>query len=301
MMLQTETLTGCPICAGTRLRHLLTIPDYESHTGEYGIEECAQCGAGFTNPRPLASELPKLYDARTTADFPRTSGLAARLRDFAIDRYLSGQVGALESADEPFRTLDYGCGDGALALGLVRYAGAHQRAPAVTAVDFHDSAPPAIANHSAITYQQNAAWHAQPGQYDAIFLRHVLEHHPEPQRLLRELIATLRPRGRLFVEVPNRRSVWAAIFGRSYFGYYVPRHLIHFDMASLELVMRQAGCQSTQASRAHTPLVGRSLGYLSGRDISNTGLIGLASYPLQVMLDVICGRSSTLRAAGSRD
>lgn len=301
MRLQTETLAGCPICAGTRLRHLLTAPDYESHTGEYGIEECEQCGAAFTNPRPLASELPKLYDERTTADFPRTRGLATRLREFAIDRYLSGQVGTLETTDEPLRALDYGCGDGALALGLVRYAGVHGRVPEVTAVDFHDTAPAAIANNTAITYRQNATWHAQPGQYDAIFLRHVLEHHPEPQQLLLELVATLRSRGRLFIEVPNRRSVWAAVFGRSYFGYYVPRHLIHFDATSLELLMRQAGGQSVRVTRAHTPLIGRSLGYLSGLDISNTGFIGLVSYPLQVVLDTICGRSSTLRATGSRD
>jgi SAM-dependent methyltransferase len=302
MTLQTEMLSGCPICAGTRLRHLLTAPDYESRTGEYGIEECNQCGVAFTNPRPVASELPKLYDARATADFPRAGGLVRRLREFAIDRYLSSQLGTIEDAPgEPLFALDYGCGDGALAQGLARFAGAQGRTPDVTAVDFHDTPPPALAGDATITYQRNAAWHAQPGRYDAIFLRHVLEHHPEPRQLLGELNATLRPQGRLFIEVPNRRSVWATVFGGSYFGYYLPRHLMHFDATSLELLMRQAGCNSVRVARAHTPVIGRSLGYLSGRDISNTGFVGLASYPLQVILDKICGRSSTLRAAGSRD
>jgi SAM-dependent methyltransferase len=303
MILQKETLAGCPICAGTRLRHLLTAPDYESRTGDYGIEECLQCGVAFTNPRPIASELPKLYDERATADFPRAGGLVRRLREFAIDRYIAGQLRTTKGTDnDPFRALDYGCGDGALANGLVRFARAHGREPKVTAVDFHDSAPAALSSgDAAIAYQQNAAWHAQPGQYDAIFLRHVLEHHPEPRQLLGELIATLRPGGRLFIEVPNRRSVWAAVFGRRYFGYYLPRHLMHFDVASLELLMCQAGCESVHVTRAHTPLIGRSLGYLSGRDIGNTGFIGLASYPLQVILDAACGRSSTLRATGSRD
>jgi len=302
MILQKEALAGCPICASTRLRHLLTAPDYESRTGDYGIHECLQCGVAFTNPRPIASELPKLYDERATADFPRTSGLVRRLREFAIDRYLASQLGPIgETGDAPFRALDYGCGDGALARGIVRFARAHGRVPKVTAVDFHASAPAALSGEDdAIAYQQNAAWHAQPGQYHAIFLRHVLEHHPEPRRLLGELIATLRPGGRLFIEVPNRRSVWASVFGRCYFGYYLPRHLMHFDAASLESLMRQAGCESVHVTRAHTPIIGRSLGYLSGRAIGNTGFIGLASYPLQVVLDKAWGCSSTLRAAGSR-
>jgi SAM-dependent methyltransferase len=301
MTLQTETLQACPVCNGAHLRPMLTAPDYESHTGTYGIEECLDCGVAFTSPRPLESELPKLYAGRTTADFPRTGGFVQRLRDFAIDRYLTGQLGNAPTGDT-LAALDYGCGDGALVRGLVRWGQRYGCAIHVTAVDFHDVAPPALADAGdAIAYQSNAAWHTKPGSYDVIFLRHVLEHHPEPRRLLVELIAALRPNGRLFVEVPNRRSIWATIFGRRYSGYYLPRHLIHFDAASLATLMGHAGCASVHVANAHTPLIGRSLGYLSGRDIGNTGLLGLATYPMQVTLDAVCGRSSTLRATGHRE
>ena len=300
MTLQTEVLHACPVCCGTRLRHVLDAPDYESHTGTYGIEECLDCGVAFTSPRPIETELPQLYAERTTADFPRTGGLVQYLRDFAIDRYVAGQLGSAETG--PFAALDYGCGDGALVRGLVRWGQRQHCAINVTAVDFHEVAPAALAHGSgAIVYQSNSQWHKQPGSYDAIFLRHVLEHHPDPRRLLGELIATLRPNGRLFIEVPNRRSVWAKIFGRRYSGYYLPRHLIHFDASSLATLMRQAGCQNVCVTLAHTPLLGRSLGYATGLDLGNTSLLGLASYPLQVAADAVCGSSSTLRAAGRRE
>jgi len=63
-MLRTETLQHCPICRGTSLRRLLVAPDYESHSGVYGIDECGECTTAFTNPRPVEDELPKLYEKR---------------------------------------------------------------------------------------------------------------------------------------------------------------------------------------------------------------------------------------------
>jgi len=297
-MLRTETLASCPICGETKLQRLLTAPDHESHTGEYGIDECAACAAAFTNPRPLESELPKLYEGRDTTDFPRLDGIVPKLRDFAIDHYLAGQLGADSLAGRAtFSALDFGCGDGALARGIVRFARARASALQVTAVDFHAGAPPALAAPGAdVRYQSQQEWMDKPGRYDAIFLRHVLEHHPQPLRLLGDLAATLNPGGRLFIEVPNRRSTWARVFGPAYSGYYLPRHLLHFDAKSLRGAIERAGMACISLRFAHTPLLGRSLGYLSGRDIGNTGLLGLASYPLQVAVDAVARTSSTLRA-----
>jgi SAM-dependent methyltransferase len=303
LVLRTESLDQCPICGGRNLRHIITAPDYESGSGEYGIDECADCRSAFTNPRPVEEELPKLYAQRDTTDFPNMGGLVRRLRDFTIDRYLAGQLDKKPmGGNGAFEALDYGCGDGALVRGLVRYGRKRGHTPHVTAVDFHETAPPAIASAApAVTYVSNAAWHNNPGQYDAIFLRHVLEHHPQPLRLLGDLAAALKPDGTLHIEVPNRRSVWAGIFGRCYFGYYLPRHLYHFARASLGGVLRRAGFRQAAVRLAHHPMIGSSLRYLTGLGISNTGLVGLACYPIQVGLDMLCGRSTTLLAAAAYD
>lgn len=302
LMLQIETLDRCPICGGRELRRILTAPDHESHTGEYGIDECAACSVAFTNPRPLEEELPKLYAQRTSADFPRAGGLVQRLRDYAIDRYLARQLASdTAGGDTPFTVLDYGCGDGALVRGLLRYGRKAGRKLHVTAVDFHEVAPPALADAGqAVTYQINAAWHRNPGRYDAIFLRHVLEHHSQPLRLLSDLTATLNSDGRLFIEVPNRHSLWAQLFGRYYSGYYLPRHLFHFDRASLAAVLQRAGFRDPAVRLAHHPMIGGSLRYMTGMGSGNTSLIGLAGYPFQIGLDMLGGRSTTLLATATR-
>lgn len=296
--LRTETLDRCPICNGGNLRRIVTAPDFESHSGDYGIDECADCGVAFTNPRPVEGELPKLYSQRNTTDFPRMGGFVRRLRDFTIDHYLSGQL-ATRRVDgaKDFAVLDYGCGDGALVRGLVRFCSRRGLRVQVTAADFHAIAPPAIADAGpSVTYVSNAAWHQNPGRYDAIFLRHVLEHHPQPLRLLGDLAAALKPGGKLHIEVPNRRSLWAGIFGRYYVGYYLPRHLFHFDRASLSGALEHAGFREVDVRLAQHPMIGGSLGYFIGSASRNTGLVGLACYPLQVGLDKLCGRSTTLFA-----
>lgn len=305
-MLHTETLTQCPVCSTGSFRHLLTVPDHESHTGDYDIDECISCGVAFTNPRPLESELPKLYEQRSTADFPTMDGFVQRLRNLAIDRYLESQIdGDRPAARSTFDALDFGCGDGALAFGLVRYGRKHDIDVRATAVDFHDVAPAALANPTCvIRYLRFDRWQATGQRYHAIFLRHVLEHHPEPCRLLGELATALHPGGRVFVEVPNRRSVWARVLRRNYFGYYVPRHLLHFDRGSARFAFERAGFGLIEIRYGHTPVLGHSAGYLVHRDVSNTGIFGLATYPLQLMVDMAARTSTTLRiiaSAGVRD
>lgn len=298
-MLRTETLDHCPLCNGTAFRHLLTAPDYESHTGAYGIDECGNCGVAFTNPRPLEEELPKLYEQRSSTDFPRMDHqFVIRLRDYSVDRYVRAQLGTdFGHGADDLHVLDFGCGDGALARGLVRFGQRSHPNLRVTAVDFHNAAPLALAAESSVVrYRPYDDWRINQGRYDAIFLRHVLEHHPEPCRLLGALGHTLRSGGRLFIEVPNRASVWARVFGKAFCGYYVPRHLLHFDALSLRTTIEQAEMRCVCVKFGHTPLLGRSLGYVIGRDIGNTGLIGLATYPIQVGLDMVARTSTTLRA-----
>jgi SAM-dependent methyltransferase len=295
MAIVRETLSACPVCAAGRFQHLLDIPDFESHTGIYGVDRCESCNVAFTNPRPTPDSLPELYADRGSADFPDpTAGLGQWLRARAIDAYLRQRLPASGAA---LRVLDFGCGDGALSLGLLRANDSIE----VDATDFHDQTPTGLRGRARVRYTDHAGWEASTATYDAIFLRHVLEHHPAPVDMLRQLHARLRPGGRLVIEVPNRESVWTRWCGKYYAGWYVPRHLMHFDRASLAQAIRRAGLRIDQVGLRHTPLLGMSLGYRLDRRISNVGLVGLATYPTQWLVDTLAGRSSTLDAIAFRD
>ena len=303
MEIEVESLDRCPVCELKRLHAIASIPDFETATGDYGLVECSSCGLGFTSPRPRESELSKLYADRTTADFPDArSSMVRRLRDFATDAYLNRELRSIGKS-KALEILDFGCGDGSLALGLHRYAQKQGAIVRTTAVDFHAEAPSALAqvDRREIQYVSQATWFANDERYDCIFLRHVLEHHPNPRRLLDTLRSKLRSGGRIVIEVPNRRSVWATVFGRYYSGYYMPRHLMHFDRGSLCCAVERSGLRCENISLGHTPLLGRSLAYFTGWNIGNLGLLGLASYPIQVAVDMLVRSSSTLRVTAIAD
>lgn len=79
------------------------------------------------------------------------------------------------------------------------------------------------------------------GQFDAVSMRHVLEHVPEPVRLLRECRRILRPGGVLVVLTPNADSLGHRVFGRDWLGLDVSRHLTVFSLGALRLAAERAG------------------------------------------------------------
>jgi 2-polyprenyl-3-methyl-5-hydroxy-6-metoxy-1,4-benzoquinol methylase len=51
----------------------------------------------------------------------------------------------------------------------------------------------------------------EPASFDVILLNHVLEHIEEPAELMRSLCTLLGPQGKIFIEVPNVRSLRARL------------------------------------------------------------------------------------------
>lgn len=292
--LETELLEHCPLCGGSR-HQLLEVPDFESGTGTYGVDACTACGVAFTNPRPLDRELWKLYASRGTADFaPRSAGLAAWLRGRLIQHRLKHALSPRPG--QSLRLLDYGCGDGSLVAESASLARRNGFELEALGVDFHTEPPPTLTSTPGTAYLSMSEWEGADTSYDHIFVRHVLEHHSNPPQLLRMLAERLREGGSIHIEVPNRRSVWAQVFGAWFFPYYVPRHLFHFDAGSLRAVIERSGLHAVSIERGHTPAIGKSLGWWFSRPIDNLGVLGLATYPVQVAVDALARQSTTLLA-----
>lgn len=298
--LELERLECCPLCQNRDgLDRLVVSRDFETDTGEFPIDVCPVCSLAFTNPRPIEQSIPSLYSQRTTPDFaPGSRGFIQSLRAIAMRHYLGRR---LPSIAEQLDILDFGCGDGSLALCAASWGAKRKQTISVTAVDFHDQAPAHVAAATLrVDYKNYWDWRDSSGKYDVILLRHVLEHHPHPVRLLRELGSALKPGGLIHIEVPNRRTFWAKLFGRYYCAYYTPRHFLHFDAESLRRTVANSGLQVMELRKGHTPLIGRSIGQLINRDIDNLGVFGLVLFPLQVGLDIVTGRSTTLRLAARK-
>lgn len=76
---------------------------------------------------------------------------------------------------------------------------------------------------------------------DAVVGSHVIEHVPDPGRLITEIFAKLAPGGRMVLVTPNGKSLGCALFGADWRGLEVPRHLTIQTPGSLVRHAEQAG------------------------------------------------------------
>ena len=81
---------------------------------------------------------------------------------------------------------------------------------------------------------------------DAVVGSHVIEHVPEPGKLIAEIYTKLAPRGQLVLVTPNGKSLGSSIFGRHWRGLEVPRHLTIQTPGSLVSYAEQAGFRKVQ-------------------------------------------------------
>jgi len=76
-----------------------------------------------------------------------------------------------------------------------------------------------------------------PRKYDVVSFLHVLEHLPDPRRVLGRVWDILAPHGLVVVTVPNRRSLVSQIMGRHWEWYQGSEHLFHHSIESLRRLL----------------------------------------------------------------
>ncbi|HEV2957194.1 MAG TPA: class I SAM-dependent methyltransferase [Xanthobacteraceae bacterium] len=86
---------------------------------------------------------------------------------------------------------------------------------------------------------------AHPFRYDLITVCHVLEHVPNPTAFLRPLVGSLAPGGRVVAIVPNIRQNPIDLI--------IADHCSHFEVATLDKVLRQSGLAATDLTARAIP------------------------------------------------
>ena len=134
------------------------------------------------------------------------------------------------------RVLDLGCGEGEC-MAILRACGW-----SVQGVEM-DPRRAAIARAHGVPVWSGEIteypWDGRP--FDVIRLWHVLEHLPEPDRILRHIRPWLKPGGELIVGVPNVQGAMHHLFRRRWAGLRQPYHLHHFTARAMDRLLRGAG------------------------------------------------------------
>jgi 2-polyprenyl-3-methyl-5-hydroxy-6-metoxy-1,4-benzoquinol methylase len=234
---------ACALCGHRGGIPLATGPDFEYDTtrAELRFWRCP-CGGVYLDPRPAPEALGRIYPPTYYA-----YEFAQKLGSFVM-RFKAFAERAKVRAYEPYlaagaRVLDVGCGDGHLLADL---RSACPFTLVLEGVDFSPDAAAAAERNGFKVYQGRVEEIELPARaFDLIIMNQLIEHMPEPLRVLEAVARALRPGGHLFIETPNLDSLDARLFRRRYWGgYHLPRHFHLFDTRSLPELVRMAGLKT---------------------------------------------------------
>lgn len=229
---------ACLLCGGAEHVSILRGADIpvcpgigrQERLSHFRVVKCARCGLHFTNPRPTPESIGHFYPP----EYRPHSGKAHHRRPLRSWYPLDWLHCA---APHYARLLDFGCGAGHFLAAMDR-AGWE-----VTGLDVSQAAIDAIRDEIGLPAVAGTLPHEafEPQSFDCITMWHALEHVHDPLAVVREARRLLVSDGRLIVAVPNFASWSRRRFGEGWFGLDLPRHLTHFESATLVQMLQSAG------------------------------------------------------------
>ncbi|MGB7622010.1 MAG: class I SAM-dependent methyltransferase [Terriglobia bacterium] len=196
----------------------------------YDICGCTQCGFQFVAPMPDEEFLSRFYQE---LDYFQSDG-SFGYSDYEARReiYLASfrsHLRVLEGHTGGGRLLDLGCGNGEF-LKLAREAGWE-----AYGVEMSESSRQEAERRTGVRVYSSV--HDLPGQsgpFDVITLWEVIEHLPQPDKVVGEVLPLLQPGGLLALTTPNTRNLTAQRSPSQWAEYKPPEHLLYFDFKTIQ-------------------------------------------------------------------
>ena len=205
----------------------------------FEIWQCASCTLRFTQDAPGENEIAPYYKSETYISHSNSSkgfvnSIYLFVRRFTLrsKRKLIERVTGLKKGT----ILDVGAGTGAF-LREMQKAGWY-----VEGVEPDSEAIKKAASlHGIIVKKSDELFQLTENGYDVITLWHVLEHVHQLHEYIEQLKLLCKPKGRIFIAVPNYTSNDGEHYGSAWAAYDVPRHLYHFSPAAMNTLMDEHG------------------------------------------------------------
>ncbi len=234
---------ACPLCGHESSTVLLEAGDPLPAPGAgliFAVVRCAHCGLAYTNPRPTERSIGRFYPTDYRPHHRTGNGQRSRRVSPLLSRFLGRPCGERRGAlpwPGTGRLLDFGCGGGSFLRTMA------ERGWEVTGLDASEGAVEHIRNRLGLHALVGSLPHSdlRPSSFDVVTMWHSLEHVHQPLAILREAYRLLVPGGKLIVATPNIRSLPYRLFGSSWFGLDLPRHLTHFEPDTLRAMLDTAG------------------------------------------------------------
>lgn len=306
-----ERVGVCPVC-GSPERDLLFkgLSDHIFHCapGEWDMQRCRACAAGYLDPRPTpdtihlayanyytheevgpehpVTRLGKLRQALGNGYRNRRFGLKLEPR-IAIGASIARMLPTMRAridADYRFITpaaapgdslLDIGCGNGDW-LARARDAGWD-----VCGVEPDPMAAAQARKRGVAVRERLDDFVSEGRRFERITMNHVIEHVHDPVGTLETCFGLLADDGELYIATPNMDALGVEIYGPSWRGLEPPRHLILFTVAGLIKALTNIGFDRIKLRQQHHVWKGmrfeseqiRARSGISGRNLPRYGLM----------------------------
>jgi len=215
----------------------LKVKDFSVSREEFQLHQNAEYGFLETVPKPPSDKLPEYYQSEDYISHTDSKrNLFEKVYHLVRSMALKNKLNLINSFSSEQKTLlDMGCGTGDF------LETAQQNNWQVSGIEPNSDARE-IANRKTnqSVYDTAQLSKFESNTFDVITLWHVLEHVPNLEEHITIFKKLLKPNGTLVIAVPNYNSFDAKHYKQFWAAYDVPRHLWHFNQASIsKLVSKQ--------------------------------------------------------------
>lgn len=286
-------LVPCNLCGADDPVPLFRVPVQGYNVGRYAhdtweVARCPHCGLIYLAERMDAAARDALYAFGAEGDQAYVQGWFLDSADLNRPTW-QRLVRVLGRYCPAGRLLDFGCGPGNFLV--------EARAQGYTVVG-QEVAPlflDVCRRRGIAVAEDLAEIAAQHGRsFDCITSFDVIEHHPDPLQMLRDLRGLLRPGGTLMISTHDIGNWFARAYGPRWRHLNPIGHLTFFTRRTLTLMLERAGFQVIRAGGSHTidrtPLAELRNWLTAGaRVIGLRGLLMLTYKPLLERLPALAG------------
>lgn len=231
----------CPSCYSSNINNSLTAVDHTVSNESFEVWHCNDCSLRFTQNIPAANAIDRYYQSEDYISHSDTNkGIINRMYRLVRRFTIRGKRNTIQSYTRLSKgtLLDVGAGTGVFASYM------QQSGWTVTGLEPDSNARQKAAGSYSINLQESERlFHLNENQFDVITLWHVIEHVHSIHEYIEQLRKLLKPRGTIFIAVPNYTSYDAALYRAFWAAYDVPRHLYHFSPIAMQKLAQQHGLQ----------------------------------------------------------
>ena len=240
----------CNLCEADDTIKLFSLRVPEHHAGrfirdEWDVVRCRQCGLVYVNPRPDARAMEVFYSFESAEDHRFVQNWFVESAD--LQRPTWRQVmRAVSRYRTSGRLLDVGCGAGSFLVEARRLG---------YEVMGQDIAPFMVeycrSQQGLTIYADDLDSLPESSSFDCVTAFDMIEHHPDPKRLLRKIHELLKPGGLVVVGTHDIGNWFARLYGPRWRHMHF-FHLTYFTRRTLAEMLRACGFRIVHSGGLHT-------------------------------------------------